>query len=300
MIQDESQTPVTPEGSRVPAGLHGLPSSWLIRGAWLFAGVVLPLVCFLISYPEGPSWQSGGLNAYAQLLLSRNPSLAQYPFLLFSMTCMVLLVLRPERFWNSTFVRLGIYAGVLVATEYWLVFQFACCDAAHIALPVIFSAVAVFVPWALGRILDVLVRKSGYEMLWLIGILVAVPFLLFFWLVIFVCLWCSTPWALASYVAVAVYLVRGSGAARFRFSLAQLLLAFGWLSLHLGAWRISFIVMLREYAALPLAPRFAVISNTGPPSKLSGFRSSMGGTSPTARIATNPNRGLSRRSGTPM
>jgi hypothetical protein len=49
-------------------------------------------------------------------------------------------------------------------------------------------------------------------------------------------------------------LVRGGGAARFRFSLAQLFLVFGWLSLHLGAWRISFILMLREYAALPLSP----------------------------------------------
>jgi hypothetical protein len=59
---------------------------------------------------------------------------------------------------------------------------------------------------------------------------------------------------LAVYLAASVHLIRGSGATRLRFSLAQLLLVFAWLSAHLAAWRISVLVMLEEYAALPTTP----------------------------------------------
>lgn len=256
MAQNDCQTqsPVESDRSGVPAGSHSLPTSWVVRGTWLFAGVVLPFFCFLITYPENPRWQSGELSAYAQLLLSRKPSYAQYPFLLYSMTSMFLLIFRPDRFWNSTFVCLGIFSGVIVAAEYWLIFQFACCDATEIVLPMLLSAAAVVVPWLLGRLLAFLVRKFGYGVVGAISALLALPLLLFFWVPAFICLWCSTPWALASYLAVSMHLVRRGGAARFRFSLGQLLLALGWLSASFGAWRLSFIVMLREYAALPLAP----------------------------------------------
>ena len=246
--------PVEPGNEGVPSIIQAKPLSWLIRGTWLFTGVVLPFFCFSISYPEGPRWQSGGWDAYAQLLLSREASFAQYPFLFYSMTCMGLLTLQPARFWNSPFVRFGIFTGVLVAAEYWLTFQVASSGSTHIALLVTLSAVAVFVPWIIWRILGFLVRKLGYERAMLIGGLVALPLLAFWHVVLFICLWCSTPWALASYLTVSVYLVCGRGAPKFRFSLAQLLIAFAWLSAHLGAWRISFLVMLREYASLPTSP----------------------------------------------
>jgi hypothetical protein len=108
------------------------------------------------------------------------------------------------------------------------------------------------------RICGFLVRKFGSGILWVFALPVVALVVVFSpWLVFvgfFLCLWCSTSWALASYLAVSIYLVRGSGAARFRFSLAQLLLALGWLSAHLAAWRISFLVMLNEYARLPTSP----------------------------------------------
>lgn len=69
--------------------------SWLARLAFLFAGVVLPAICFLIGFPDSPSWQSGNLEDYAQLLLLHKPSRALYPFLLYNMTCMTLLVFAP-------------------------------------------------------------------------------------------------------------------------------------------------------------------------------------------------------------
>ena len=66
---------------------HGVsvPASKPVGGIKLFAGVILPLVCFVISLPDRPDWQSGTLDAYAQLLLSHRASLPLYPFLLYSM-----------------------------------------------------------------------------------------------------------------------------------------------------------------------------------------------------------------------
>ena len=257
MIQDDRPTPSPAKSTEygVPAGHPGLPSDWPVRAAWLFAGVVLPFFCLLISYPAGPTWQSGKLNAYAQLLLSHKSSMAQYPFLLYSMICMVLVVLQPARFSNRTLVRLGIFTGVLLAAEHWLVFQFACSDLTDIALSVLLSAVAVFVPWLLTWLFGLLVQKFGKEPVLVIVSLGGFLIVIFYFpLAVIIVLWCSTPWALASYLAVSIHLVRGDGRTSFRFSLAQLLIAFAWLSAHLGAWRISFLVMLREYASLPTSP----------------------------------------------
>ena len=68
------------------------------------------------------------------------------------------------------------------------------------------------------------------------------------------CLLCSTPWAIASYAVMAVYVFRNSGVKRLQFSLAQLLAVVTWLAAYLGAWRTSFIWMLQEYAKLPTTP----------------------------------------------
>ncbi len=246
--------PAEPSHAGLPAIVSDSPLAWLVRGTWLFAGVILPFFCFLISFPDGPSWQSGQWNAYAQLLLSHRSSLPQYPFLAYCMICLALLVVQPARFWHHPVVRFGIYTGVLVAAEHWLVFLVATGgDAGEIQFVVI-SAAAVFIPWLVYRILLLLERRFRLEVAVFVAVLFVMPLAAFFHVAIFVSLWCSTAWALATYSAVSIYLLRWSGATPFRFSLAQLLSAFGWLSAHLAAWRISFLAMLDQYARLPLSP----------------------------------------------
>ena len=65
--------------------------------------------------------------------------------------------------------------------------------------------------------------------------------------------WCSTPWALASYLIASIRLLRGREE-RLRFSLTQLLGFVSWFAAHCGAWRVSFIQMLEEYSRLPTTP----------------------------------------------
>ena len=65
-VPDPSANLAPQKGSGKPS-----PSSSPVGFAKLFGGVVLPLICFTISYPDRPDWQSGQPTAYAQLLLAQ-------------------------------------------------------------------------------------------------------------------------------------------------------------------------------------------------------------------------------------
>jgi hypothetical protein len=153
----------------------------------------------------------------------------------------------PARFGENIWVRFGIFSGVLLAAEFWLVFQAAM--GVPILLQVVLSSLAALLPWGLWRFLGLFRKyREGIVVgiIILLGIALAanpVIALLFF-------AWCSTPWALASYLCVSFRLIRGSDA-RLRFSLAQLLGSVSWFAAHCGAWRLSFILMLEEYSQLP-------------------------------------------------
>ena len=231
------------------------PSMKLVGGGQLFGGVILPIICFAISYPERPDWQSGNPDAYAQLLLSHTASIPLYPFLLYSMTSMVLLFANPARFRENALVRLGAFTGVLVAAEYWLIFQVAMSGPSIGQM--ILSALAAFLPWGIWRFFGLL---HGKYRQWIVGIAITLLFVLalvfvsvFVPVAILTCLWCSTPWAFAAYFITSFCLIRGSKA-KLRFTLAQLLGFVSWFAAHCGAWRLSFLWMLEEYSRLPTTP----------------------------------------------
>ncbi len=239
--------------------------------ALMFTGVVLPFICFAISFPSGPEWQSGNLYDYAQLLLAHKPASPLYPFLLYNMTCITLLVCNPGRFVKSFVVRLGVYTGVLLALQYSLVFVIALGDTGpeELLTAGLCSLLAVVVPWAVGWLIVFLFRKFGAVLLILIALLTGLGVILVWVLteseiddvlvpMVFIpcvlCLLCAAPWATAAYGAMAVYALRNSGVKRLRFSLGRLMGIVTWLAAFLGAWRTSVLLMFQEYAKLPTEP----------------------------------------------
>jgi hypothetical protein len=193
----------------------------LVPWPLLFSGVVLPVICFLISFPVRPDWQSGQLGAYAQLLLAHKSSTPLYPLLIFSMASLVLLFWQPGRYVGSFWVRWGIISGVVLAAEYWLLFQAAFPEPGA-PRQLIFSAFAWLVPWAAWRITGRL-RRAGHRRL-PEGLVILAIASAIFWLgpAIFVSLWCATTWAFATYLAIALPLLRRRAFARLRFNLAAL------------------------------------------------------------------------------
>lgn len=270
--QPNTTPPDRPRRSRLSLNFLRLPegSRWSgpASAALMFTGVVLPIICFLISFPERPEWQSGNLQDYAQLLLAHKPASPLYPFLLYNMTCMTLLVCNPGRFVKSFVVRLGVYTGVLLALQYWLVFVIALGGTGPEELLTVgfYSLLAVVVPWAGGWLIALLFRKFGEVLFILIALLTVLGVILVWALTeaavgdllmamvlipCLLCLFCAAPWAVASYTVMTIYALRNSGVKRMRFSLAQLLGVLTWLAAYLGAWRTSALLMLQQYAKLP-------------------------------------------------
>jgi hypothetical protein len=270
----EDRTPVSDEAAAVQndgeANDAKAKPSMLLRCAWGFAGVFVPLVCFAIGFPDRPRWQSGNPRDFAALMLSHWPSLPMYPLLLFSMVCLWLLAGWPAHFAKSKWIWLGIFSGAVLAFEYWIVFVLAVSDTAALDIvrdyivALVLSGVAVGLPWV-GCLLVVLAirwlaRPSKKALSILTTILVlalGAAFIVFIiclpWLAM-LSLVCSTPWAVAAYGSAAIWLVRQRGAPYFRYTLAQLLTAVTALAANFAAWRTAYEIMLIKYAELPTQP----------------------------------------------
>ena len=93
--QSISTPPESPP--ELPPDANEFRPSMFARTLFLISGVILPLVCFVLGYPDQPDWQSGSASAFATLYLSHTGSMPFYPLLLYNMTSMTLLVINPQR-----------------------------------------------------------------------------------------------------------------------------------------------------------------------------------------------------------
>jgi hypothetical protein len=256
----------TPEGAvdavPVPEEPRGQWSG-VARAASLLAGVVFPVVCFVLAKDFSPDWQSGAVSDYAMLLLSWRPASAFYPVLFYSMASMTLLVFAFDRGAKVFIVRLGIYTGVVLSGQY-----LAIAALAAPGLAIVGTIVALMLwgfQWSYScMVSEVSYVSPGKEP----PVLRPGPIMVFFFvpsvvmggvfLLTVPCLasvlpGCGPPWAILAYSAMAYRLMRERRSGRWQFSLAQLLGAMTWFGAWLGAWRISVGLMLDKYADLPIS-----------------------------------------------
>ena len=91
------------------------------RLGYLFFGIALPVLCFLLSAayaPLGATWQSGNFNEQVALLLGGRASWVFYPLLIYSIVCMGLILARPIGFGRFAVIRFGIYSGLVLSLQY--------------------------------------------------------------------------------------------------------------------------------------------------------------------------------------
>jgi hypothetical protein len=230
-----------------------------LRCAWVLAGVILPLICFAISYPNQPIWQSGEVEDYAALLMSHEASLPLYPLLVGSMIGLAFLAVQPARFAKNGWVRLGIFSGVVLAVEYWFVFQAAMGDMvgmwfAKLFAALFLSALAIAVPYSGGRVIIFGISRLSPTFKVVAVAVLGIILLMSFPYAAILSLFCSTPWALAAYGSAAVWLIRRRKPPYLRYTLAQLLTAVTLLAVNFAAWRTAFQLVLVKYASLPPQP----------------------------------------------
>jgi hypothetical protein len=251
--EEEIHSP--PEEAQVPR----MELSGLSRGLALFAGVILPAICFFFGCPNRPLWQSQKISDYAQLFLSHAGSAPFYPLLLYNMASMVLMVCHPHRYLHNVWVRWGIYSGVAVALGFWGLFMVALGEniAFTLSWGLFVSLLSSAVSWGMMLAVRWMIRNN-------MGILLTVLIGLFFCLILFIPIilvlllviasWSATAWAVTAYGAMSLWIIRQRGNKRFQFSLAQLLGVMAWVAGYCSAWRIAYLIVLEKYAQLPTKP----------------------------------------------
>ncbi len=95
-----------------------VPESRWERALYALVVVVLPMVCFSLSDVLKPEWQSGNFSDYMNLMLIRQVAWFFFPFLIYSVVCLLLLLVAPRRFAAHVTVRFGVYTGVVLALQY--------------------------------------------------------------------------------------------------------------------------------------------------------------------------------------
>jgi len=245
------------------------------RSTALFAGVFLPVICCLLSFPNifaratpnllSPGWQS--LPELASRLMSHAGMAPLYPFLLHSMVAFWLVTLRAKAHRGRVVVRTGIYAGVILAFEYWVLFVAAVSECRSPAVLVknaflfaagigVVTSILAGLRWGVSRLGEnflpwiIFIIGAGcmvatvagaiwpQQTLALVALLIVGPFI--------GALFCATTWCLMAYSVAAVRLWRWRRESTDgkHFSLAQLLVVVGWFAAHCAAWRLAVQLVL--------------------------------------------------------
>jgi len=263
------------EAATKPKGVFSGPA----KAAFVFAGVILPIICFALTAagpPEAPKWQSGDLNDYVSFLLSGSTAYVLYPLLAYAMICFCLLLFRMDRFVQYSIVRIGVYSGIVLALHFSVVLWIVVFDISgprefyEFLGMLLFGAITIGVPWAGWLFLRLAWRyrsrvfnqRSAPVIAALVVPLLLIVAMAFEWeeaemvivgpffLIIFGSLLSAPFWTFGVYTVLSfqVFRARGRG---LQFNLAPFLGMFTWFAAYLAAARASVQLALEQYAQLP-------------------------------------------------
>ena len=255
---------------------------WPVRLAFLYAGVILPFICHLMtvqSPPDAASYRSGSLDDKLSFTLSGPVGSVFYPLMVYPMFSLTLLLFREKRFASDLIVRFGIYTGMPVAAWYCAMLGLVLTDVPELLSwqwlrVLLVVALAIVVPmlvWGVIRLALWVRRRLGIPWYAVIGgglalyalsLLLAIdkgralgevaawPFFIvpaFFLLSLFF----APFWTFGVYLGMTLRLLW-----RYphppRFHTIQLMAALSWLAAFLAACRWSIVKSLEAYAQLPV------------------------------------------------
>ncbi|MGC1379371.1 MAG: DUF6688 family protein [Anaerolineales bacterium] len=141
-----------------------VPESHWERVLYALIVVVLPIVCFSLSDVAKPEWQSGNFSDYATLMLLPQVAWFFFPFLIYSVICLLLLLIAPQRFALRFAIRFGVYTGMALATQY--VVLVTGMGASYIFIS---AAILILSKWFYGKVKPG--WRVGYAVIWLVLII---------------------------------------------------------------------------------------------------------------------------------
>ena len=229
-----------------------VPESRWERVLYALIVIVLPVVCFFLSDELKPAWQSGELSDYVALLLIPQVAWFFFPFLIYSVVCMLLLLVAPARFAARFAVRFGIYTGVVLALQYVILVV----GTGFALMSAISASILILCKLIFGKTkseklaIGVLLFLVSAGLIIAIGTnsIVQLPFLV-----------CVAVLIAAPYLCLAVAGVTAFKLIRHYETKISLLLWQGtgviaWLAAYIVAWRFSVLQAIEVYHSLPASP----------------------------------------------
>ncbi len=268
------------------SGVHPAPLSPWTTAAYFVAGNLLPSLAVLVSVTSygGPAWQSGQFHEFAWFLFTGPAAGLFCPFLLYSVACFTLALLKPAVVARHFAARLGLYSGVVLALHACIVSGIVVLQLGDLSSPYAVITVAIAIPltcialalaipalWRIGAAVRRRLANAAQKQGVVAVLMVAPPALavcvglgindqaigfLFALLVIapgsfiFGLFPCSF---LAAYIAMSVRIGRMQ-VASFQFRTWHVLAVMTWLAAYLAAWRFAVKSAVKAYAALPVDP----------------------------------------------
>ena len=249
-----------------PTGPVPFAKSLNARTGLAIYGIFVPIVCHFSTINHAPSpadWQSGQLTAKLSFVLSGECGWPIFPFLIFAMVCLAMVIRNETWAFAKPWVRFGIFSGVIVCGWYLLAFSVTAMGGIHTLIGLLIGAIAWllvvhgsiwFLPTMIylfdsNAILRGIVLVGGTLLLTITvvsgGLLLGLP-------LIFILL-LSTPLAFLSYLGVSIRIFKLHNSTR-RFTIAQLMAWVTWLVVFMSALRQTIELSFAKYAQLPLEP----------------------------------------------
>ncbi len=240
-------------------------TSMNVRIGLVVYGILVPIVCHLITLrgaPETAEWQSGELSDKLSFVLSGECGWPVFPFLIFAMVCLGMVVRDETWAFAKPWVRYGVFSGTIVCSCYLLAFSFTVMDGVFAVTGLLIGAtVWLFavhgVIWILVTFdakLIVALLSGGCVVLFLVSAIAGdASFLAIFVFPIVIILILSTPLAFLTYLGVSIRMLKLHTPAR-SFTLADLMIWVTWLATFSSALRSTIKLSFDKYSQLPLEP----------------------------------------------
>jgi hypothetical protein len=253
------------------------------RFKYFVTGVVGPIGCLAMAWSGINAridglWQSGDLETYIKLMLEPPALLPFIPLLVLSMLSLSCCCVRPqlaEQLW----VRIGVYGGGLLSTQYLIFTIFAGAFFPFISAAVIGPLLAL-VTYVVAKLMPKARRITIFQLMLLTAV-VAVLASIGLWLAaaftrdgtmdfaeiffgaVFWGLLAAPPLNCFTYVRATFAILRSpalvSVPIRERYKLLGM--SFGWLLGFGASWKFALDAMLAEYAKLPTTPPNCYVSS---------------------------------------
>ena len=247
-----------------PTGPVPFAKSLNARTGLAIYGIFVPIVCHFSTINHAPSpadWQSGQLTAKLSFVLSGECGWPIFPFLIFAMVCLAMVIRNETWAFAKPWVRFGIFSGVIVCGWYLLAFSVTAMGGIHTLIGLLIGAIAWllvvhgsiwFLPTMIylfdsNAILRGIVIVGGTLLLTITCVsgVILLPLILILFL--------STPLAFLSYLGVSIRIFKLHNSTR-RFTIAQLMAWVTWLVVFMSALRQTIELSFAKYAQLPLEP----------------------------------------------